>query len=474
MTRSILLSLAAAALLTSTAAAQFFTPGNVVVLRVGDPALTLGSTAAPVFIDEWNTTTNTLVQSLEIPNSGTGAVPSFSQRGFSSSEGGLTVSADGRYLVLAGYDRMIGDTDPNAELAATTNRVIATVDILTGIVDTTTRLTDAYDGSTFRGATSLDGQSFWTGGNSGTGSVRYATLGATNSVDVASSPTNVRWIDNYKNQLYITSASTGASAQGVNQVGVGMPTTSLQTVTLLPGFPTTGVFSDGAPYDFWWANDTTLYVADSAFTGTGCGVQKWTLAAGTWTKQYTITVGAPDCIRGLSGLVRGGVAEMWFTAEPSGFVTSLYKVVDTGPASVPVLIQTEQAQTDYRGVRVIPSFKNTFPAGCGTSSLRLTGSGLVGTNIEVDMLNASGFPFVNYSTTPLGLPLAGCSCTILFDLGALVGAASSTLPLPNNPALFGAALYVQGFDLLDLSSTCTSPVPGIPMSTTDGLSITIF
>jgi hypothetical protein len=141
---------------------------------------------------------------------------------------------------------------------------------------------------------------------------------------------------------------------------------------------------------------------------------------------------------------------------------------------VPVLIQTEQAQTDYRGVRVIPSFKNTFPAGCGTSSLRLTGSGLVGTNIEVDMLNASGFPFVNYSTTPLGLPLAGCSCTILFDLGALVGAASSTLPLPNNPALFGAALYVQGFDLLDLSSTCTSPVPGIPMSTTDGISITIF
>ncbi|MFT4839908.1 MAG: hypothetical protein ACI8UD_000903 [Planctomycetota bacterium] len=474
MTRSILFSLAAGALLATTASAQLFTPGNVVVLRVGDPVLTLSSSASPVFIDEWNTTTNTLVQSLEIPNSQTGAVPSFSQRGFSSSEGGLTVSADGRYLILAGYDRMIGASNPGAELSATTNRVVARVDILTGLVDTSTTLSDAYDAGTFRGATSLDGSSFWLGGSSSNGAVRYATVGATTSQEVSGSPSNVRWIDNHKGQLYITSASTGSLSQGVLEVGIGMPTTIGQTTTLLPGFPTAGVFDDGAPYDFWFANDTTLYVADSAFQGTNCGVQKWTLAAGTWTRQYTIVVGATECIRGLSGILRDGVAEIWFTAEPQGFVTSLYKVTDTGAASTPVLIQTEAAQTDYRGVRVIPAFIGTQAGGCGTGSLQITGPCLVGTTIEVDMVNATGFPFVNYSTTTLGLPLANCGCVILYDLGVLVGSASSAIAVPNNAALIGSSLFLQGFDLFDIGSSCTSPVPAIPMSTTDGKSITLY
>ncbi|MFT4512361.1 MAG: hypothetical protein ACI89X_002137 [Planctomycetota bacterium] len=474
MTRSILFSLAAGALLATSATAQLFTPGNVVVLRIGDPALTLSSAAAPVFLDEWDTTTNTLVQSVEIPNSQTGAVPSFSQRGYSSSEGCLTVSADGRYLIIAGYDRMIGGTSPGSEMSATTNRVVARVDVLTGLIDTSTALIDAYDAATFRGATSIDGSSFWLSGTSTNGSVRYATLGATTSQDIASSPSNVRWIDNHKGQLYITSASTGSMAQGVIEVGTGMPTTVGQATTLLPGFPTAGVFNDGAPYDFWFANDTTLYVADSAYLGTNCGVQKWTLAAGTWTKQYTIVVGATECIRGLNGLLRNGTAEIWFTAEPQGFVTSLYKVTDTGVNSTPVLISTEAAETDYRGVRVIPAFIGTQTGGCGTSSLQVSGPCLLGTNIEVDMLNASGFPFVNYSTTTLGLPLANCGCVILYDLGVLVGSASSAIAIPNNATLIGANLFLQGFDLFDVGSSCTSPVPAIPMSTTDGISITIF
>ncbi|HIE70336.1 MAG TPA: hypothetical protein EYP98_09205, partial [Planctomycetes bacterium] len=128
MIRSTLLSLTAAALLTSTAAAQFFTPGNLVVLRVGDPTITLGSHAAPLFLDEWNTTTNTLVQSLQIPNSSTNAAPSVTQRGFSSSEGCLTMSADGRYLVLVGYDRTLGATDPSSEPAISNQRVLVVLE----------------------------------------------------------------------------------------------------------------------------------------------------------------------------------------------------------------------------------------------------------------------------------------------------------------------------------------------------------
>ena len=90
------------------------------------------------------------------------------------------------------------------------------------------------------------------------------------------------------------------------------------------------------------------------------------------------------------------------------------------------------------------------------------------------MVNASGFPFVNYSTAILGLPLANCSCVILYDLGVLISSASSTISVPNNAALRGVNLFLQGFDLFDAGSSCTSIVPAIPMSTTDGLAVTIY
>lgn len=478
MMRSSLLSLGAVALLATTASAQFFTPGNVVVLRVGEPTATLGSTAAKVFLDEWDTSTNTLVQSLEIPNSSTGAVPSFTQRGYSSSEGCLNVSADGRYLVLAGYDSPVGSPAPNAQPSNTTNRVVAVVDTLTGLVDTSTRLLDAFSGGTFRGVASTDGTEFWLSGSSTTGACRYTTLGATSSQDLYTSPTNTRWIGIYKGQLYTTTASTGALLQGILQVGTGLPTTAGQVPTLLPGFPTSGVFADSAPYDFWFADSNTVYVADSASNATvgwNCagGIQKWTLSAGTWTKQYTISGFGADCIRGLTGLRRNGQTEIWFTAEPNGFTTSLFKVVDTGATSMPVMITTEAAQTDIRGVRVIGTTHNRIPGGCGTSSLDVTASGLTGTDIEVEMKNASGFPLINVSFQPLGLPLGNCTCTILFDLGVLTGA-SLTLPIPNNPSLFGTTVSFQGIDAFDPTTTCASPVPGLPFSTTDGVQISIY
>lgn len=478
MMRSPLLLLAAAALCTGTASAQFFTPGNVVVLRVGDPSLTLGTGASPVFLDEWDTTTNTLVQSLEIPNSQTGAVPSFTQRGFSSSEGQLNLSVDGRYLVLGGYDRAVGASDPSAESANSTNRVIAVVDTLTGLVDTTTRLLDAYDSGTFRGVATVDGSEFWLSGDSTLGSVRYATLGATGSLDITLSPANMRWIGIRDSQLYTTSASTGALTQGVLEVGTGLPTTSGQTATLLPGFPNNGVFSDGAPYDFWFADSNTLYVADSASNGTSgfnCagGVQKWTLSGGTWTLQYQIDGFGADCVRGITGIVRDGVPEIWFTAEPNGFVTSLWKLVDNGPNSLPQLIATEQSETDLRGLRIVGSTFQTVAGGCGQSSLQVQGSGLVGTDIEVQMVNVQGFPFVNYSFQPIGVPLTGCTCTVLYDLGVLVGSATGVVSVPNLPVLSGVTLRVQGVDAFDPNTTCAPLVPGLPMSLTDGVEVTI-
>lgn len=485
MMRTTLSSLLVAAAFAPAVPAQFFTPGNVVLLRVGDPSLTLGSTAAPVFLEEWNTSTNSLVQVVGLPNvNGAGLVPapiapntSFAQRGFSSSEGQLNLSADGRYLVVGGYDRAIGATDPTAEPAATTPRVIARIDVLTGDVDTSTALTDAYDGAPIRGATSDDGTRFWTSGNSTAGAVRFAAnVGATTSLTInGGAPTNCRFIGIYDFDLYVTSASTGALAQGILQVGTGgLPTTGSQPMTLLPGFPTNGTFTDGAPYDFFFANDTTVYVADEQLNSLVGGIQKWEFNGTTWVRTAVFQVQTGYGARGLTGLVRNGQVELWVTAETSGFITSLWKVVDNGTSFSATLVSTEPTnQVDYRGVRVIGSPFVNQGGGCATAKLQVSGSGLVGTTVKSEVANPQGFPFLNYSVNPLGLPFTTCGCVLNYDIGVLAGQAVGLLTIPNNPTLIGATFYNQGLDLFDPTTTCVDPILGLPVSLTDGVAVTI-
>ena len=80
-----------------------FGAGNLVVYRVGDGAALSGSAAA-VFLDEY-TTGGALVQSIAMPttvqNTGNRALTA---SGTATSEGELTRSLDGQYLVAAGYN----------------------------------------------------------------------------------------------------------------------------------------------------------------------------------------------------------------------------------------------------------------------------------------------------------------------------------------------------------------------------------
>lgn len=479
MIRSTTKFLAAGALLIASAAAQVIPTGSVVVLRVGDPnGLALSSDAHPVFLDVYDSQTNALTTTIEIPSSASNppATPSFCQTGFSFTEGGLSLSSDNRYLILAGYDRTIGLSSPSSESSATTPRVVATVDTLTGFVDTSTQLVDAFDAGTFRGAASDDGQRFWVSGNGGGGgSVRYvANAGATTSLDIVQGPSNGRWLGIYKGQLYMTAASTSASAQGVLQIGTGLET-QLTTATVLNGFPLTQQIADGAPHGFWFADDQTLYVADdSGFAGgQNCGVQKWTESNGTWTRQYVLTTGTGNCAVGITGIVRDGVPEIWFT-DAAGTANSLYKVVDTGPTATPVLVANEPNNSDYRGVQIVGSTIVTTPGGCGTAELAVTASGLVGTIIHSRVSNTNGFAFTNVSFSPVGLPLANCGCTVLYDLGYLAGQADLAISLPNDPALSGQVVNIQGIDLFDTVTGCAPIVNGLPLSTTDGKSILLF
>ena len=85
---------------------------------------------------------------------------------YSVSEGEMSLSANGQYLVTGGYNDTVSAWAPQQTFstASTINRVIATISGA-GVINTTTDLTDAYSGDNFRGVVSSDGTQFWTSGH---------------------------------------------------------------------------------------------------------------------------------------------------------------------------------------------------------------------------------------------------------------------------------------------------------------------
>src|ERR1700759_1868910 len=84
-----------------------FTAGDIVIYRVGDGTGSLVSSGNAVFLDEY-TPTGTLVQSIEMPTTASGNQHQLIAGGTATSEGFLTLSADGHYLLLTGYGRDLG------------------------------------------------------------------------------------------------------------------------------------------------------------------------------------------------------------------------------------------------------------------------------------------------------------------------------------------------------------------------------
>jgi hypothetical protein len=340
-------------LITPTVFAGGIALGDLVVVQVGTGTGALAAPATASFLDEYTISGGSQVQQITLPTSASGLNDALTLTGNSTSEGFLSLSADGNYLTLGGYNQTVGGAT-SGSTAAVVNRVIGLVSISSGAVDTTTAINSATTTGNIRSAATVNGTSFYEA-NSSSG-VGYVTFGAASAAtQLSSAPTNVRVVKTAGGQLYTSSAS--GAFLGVATIGTGLPTTSGQTTTALPGFPTTGTHSS---YDYWFKDANTLYVADDGTAANGGGIQKWTFNGTTWSLQYTLLGSASTTVtgvRGLTGFVDGGgnVELFGTTAVASGNGNALIEVTDTGATAADTVLETAGLNTVYRGVAFVPS-----------------------------------------------------------------------------------------------------------------------
>ena len=139
-----------------------------------------------------------LLGSWAMPTAPSGLNAALVASGTATSEGLLSRSADGRYLLVAGYGAAVGTVSVSSTAASGVPRVIGRVDA-SGQVDTSTALTDAASGNNVRSATSPDGQTLYVTG--GAGGVRVTTLGSTTSTQLSATAVNLRQVNLFAGQI---------------------------------------------------------------------------------------------------------------------------------------------------------------------------------------------------------------------------------------------------------------------------------
>ncbi len=407
--------LASAALVASRSGAPAanltsFNPDDLVIDTVTGSAL---DSASPITLQEFSLgaggTSAASVGALALPQTANGADWAISGEYGSASEGFLQLSGNGRDLTLMGYGvnaktfntaassvygtAALGQTTSETGGAYTTvPRVVALIGG-DASVNTTTALTGVFNTNNARSAYTVDGSSFYVSGQGAsktdpTQGVFYAVKGATTATTIDNS-TDTRFVTGYNGTLYVSrdyNPPNGGVQNDTNVsslVGPGgkMPTSStglVETHIVPPASPLSSGGNNGSinltaglangvnnsrignfvylsPEEYFFADPTTLYVADSgqpkngnankAALGEG-GLQKWSLVQGVWTLQYDLVAGlnlvnnanssdptAPGVtgLFGLTGKLVGDQEELFATSYGLNELSPsyLYEITDT-------------------------------------------------------------------------------------------------------------------------------------------------
>lgn len=327
------------------AAQAQFTAGDLVVLRDGTGAAALSSAGTAIFLDQY-TTLGTFVNSLAIPASGTTALVN---SGTAGSEGALNLSANGQYLVFAGYNTNAGVSSIASTTDAAAPRGVATVDA-SGDYSLSATTSTAFSANNIRsGATDGSGNYWAVGANSGT-----VYMGTGTPASLSGTVANSRVIQDIGGNLfYSTGSGVNPGGRGIYEIS-GAPTSGTAATNILL---TTGTqFGAGAsPYDFAFNSAMTIaYVADAnSFTNstTVGGVEKWTFNGSAWVFNYSLSLGTNGAV-GLAVDFSGSTPEIFATSANG---QSLFAISDTNSTAAGTLLDTASANEAFRGLDFAPT-----------------------------------------------------------------------------------------------------------------------
>ena len=343
--------------LAGSAQALTFTPGDVVVYRVGNGG-SLSSSGAPVFLDEYSPT-GTLLGSIPMPTTpvtppAPGANGALVASGSAGSEGLLTLSPDSTTLALTGYDAAVGTTKVASTAVASVPRTVGLVNA-SGAVDTSTLLTNVADGNNVRSAVTDGNGNIWIG--DATNGLSYTTDGTSTATTLSSSKknNNLRGVLISGGQLYADADST-KDGFSFALVGTGLPTSGSPTFTTLIngsiqpyGYALLSLGGGSAP--------DTLYTADESTNS----ILKYSLVGGAWTAEGSI--GVPAGVTGLDGLTANdvdGQAQIYATANGSsstgGYLLSFTDTTGAGNqvSGIASQVATASAGEAFRGIAFAP------------------------------------------------------------------------------------------------------------------------
>ena len=382
--------------LAVTTARQTLSSANLVVARVGDGAQALsGATGNTLYLDQY-TTSGGLVNTIQIPDEGTGqpygmgsstsssmpfGSPALLVVGAGSDAGYealLTLATNRETLSFAGYCQAYPFAGADVTISAGNGgnqwRGVGTVNAY-GYYTLGYTNSGLYSAGnhTVRSAFDIDGNgiNFYTAGQAGGGNgIKY--LDPVNELcpgtcipGVAGSFPGTRVAQVVNGNLVFSDAGTGVLTNGIYAC-LGLPTAVASSALMIA--------ESNSPMDFASSPDLqTVYIADNGtFTGTGNpagGIQRWD-ANGisgngypTYAYSYTLATGAGSTVgaRGLTvdfsatgtwGLGVTGAKVYATTAEASG--NRLLKIVDNGAASGATLLATAGPNQMLAGVRFGP------------------------------------------------------------------------------------------------------------------------
>jgi hypothetical protein len=305
MVRSILGLAVGATFIASPASAGIlaFTAGNLLVERIGDGTTALSGAAASVSLQEFQTT-GSAVRTINLPSSGSNQV---TDSGSATSNGYLNVFNG--FVAVSGYNSAAttaGVASLNTKVGTVFNgdsTVASRTLFPTG--GPTGTPPSPFSGNNFRSMIATGANTFYatgtSSGNPNTGGAWY--YDGSNFTRVSSTaagqPTNLRNVEIYGGQLYVSSSTS--TFLGISAIGTGLPTAAGSASNLV-----INMGASASPYGFVMFDtngDAVLdlaYIADDR-TAAGGGLQKWTLSGGTWTQSWALLVDGSGALQAAAG-----------------------------------------------------------------------------------------------------------------------------------------------------------------------------